>query len=369
MECIVPLSEKTTLLGTNNGLYAFDLEFQPSSKLAATQLSSVIFRINGTEKGAELQNDAGGITRFPHNLHSLSFSFSAPGFQDKFNIEYSYWLEGAEREWSEWSGGAEKEYALLPPGRYSFHAKAQSLLGERAEEVVYDFEVLPAWYASRWAILFYIVSGATLIVLLGLVMRRRVTRENEKKLEEEKKKRKVLELEIQRIKLQQEKEAIKKDKDLLEEDVIHKSKELANYTMLLVKKRELLSLMHDELRDLKDSVKNDAGRLKIRDLIKKINTNLQDEEHIKVFEANFERVHHEFFSQLKINFPDLTPKEQQLCAFVKMNLTNKEIASILNISVRGVETARYRLRKRLGMNQDEDMGHFFEKLYVPSAAE
>ena len=369
MECIVPLNDKITLLGTNNGLYAFDLEYLPSSTLAATQLSSVIYRIGGVEKGAELDNDAAEVARFPHDLHSLSFSFSAPGFQDKFNIEYSYWLEGAEREWSPWSAGSEKEYALLPPGRYAFHAKAQSLLGEKAEEAVYHFQVMPAWYASRWAILFYIISGTALIVFLGSLMRHRTIRENEKKLEEEKKKRKVLELELQRIKLQREKEAIKKDKDLLEEDVIYKSKELANYTMLLVKKRDLLNLMHDELKELKDSVKNDAGRLKIREMIKRINTNLQDEEHIKVFEANFERVHQEFFMQLKSNFPDLTPKEQQLCAFVKMNLTNKEIASILNISVRGVETARYRLRKRLGMNQDEDMSQFLEKLYVSTSAD
>jgi AraC family chitin signaling transcriptional activator len=98
-------------------------------------------------------------------------------------------------------------------------------------------------------------------------------------------------------------------------------------------------------------------------LIKRINTNLQDEEHIKVFEANFERVHYEFFNELKAYFPDLTQKELRLCAFVRMNLTNKEIASILNISVRGVETARYRLRKRLSLNHEEDMAEFLEKLY------
>jgi DNA-binding CsgD family transcriptional regulator len=74
-------------------------------------------------------------------------------------------------------------------------------------------------------------------------------------------------------------------------------------------------------------------------------------------------VHHEFFTELKAFFPDLTQKELRLCAFVRMNLTNKEIASILNISVRGVETARYRLRKRLSLNHEEDMAEFLEKLY------
>ncbi|HYG20523.1 MAG TPA: LuxR C-terminal-related transcriptional regulator, partial [Ohtaekwangia sp.] len=152
------------------------------------------------------------------------------------------------------------------------------------------------------------------------------------------------------------------DKDLLEEDVIHKSKELANYTMLLVKKRELLSEIQDELKGVKESLRSDAARQKLRELLKKISANLADEEHLQVFEANFERVHHEFFTGLKTTFPDLTQKELRLCAFVRMNLTNKEIASILNISVRGVETARYRLRKRLSLNHEEDMAGFLEKL-------
>ena len=81
---------------------------------------------------------------------------------------------------------------------------------------------------------------------------------------------------------------------------------------------------------------------------------------IKVFEANFERVHHEFFNELKERYPDLTSKELRLCALVKMNLTNKEIAPIMNISIRGIETARYRLRKRLSIH--DDMVEFLEKL-------
>ncbi|HTJ49920.1 MAG TPA: LuxR C-terminal-related transcriptional regulator, partial [Cyclobacteriaceae bacterium] len=207
-----------------------------------------------------------------------------------------------------------------------------------------------------------------LISLIGirttiLLVKRKIHKEKTKTINEEKEKRKVLELELQHIKLEREKEEIKKDKDLLEEDVIHKSKELANYTMLLVKKRELLTEIHDEIKELRDLVKNDVSRQKMRDLIKKINFNLESEEHLQIFEANFERVHNEFFTQLKTNFPDLTQKELRLCAFVRMNLANKEIASILNISVRGVETARYRLRKRLSLTHDEDMVSFLEKLF------
>src|SRR5690606_1593927 len=211
-----------------------------------------------------------------------------------------------------WNTVSRKEYSLLPAGAYVFHVRARSQLGEFADEAVYRFEILPAWYSSRWAVSLYVISGLGVLAFAAFFVDRRMRLENAKKLEEEKKKRRVLELELQRIRLLQEKDAIKKDKDQLEEDVIYKSKELANYTMLLVRKRDLLTHMHDELKELREVVKNESGRQLIRDLIKKINMNLQDEEHIKVFEANFERVHHEFFAQLKANFPDLTAKELQL---------------------------------------------------------
>jgi AraC family transcriptional regulator, chitin signaling transcriptional activator len=363
MECIVPVSDKTVLLGTNTGLYAFDLAYTGSPREVATRISSVSFKHKEKDLFSPLVTSRDQRQRFPYTTSGIDFQFSAPGFQDKLNIQYSYWLEGAEQGWSTWTDQSSREYSLLRAGKYTFHVKARSLLGEKAQEAVYHFQILPAWYQTRWAIALYFIVGIAALGVSFTLVKRRIRKEKDKTMAEEKEKRKVLELELERMKLEREKEEIKKDKDLLEEDVIHKSKELANYTMLLVKKRELLNAMHDELKELKESVKNDASRQKLRDLIKKINVNLQDEEHIKVFEANFERVHHEFFTQLKAAFPDLTPKELQLCAFVRMNLTNKEIASILNISVRGVETARYRLRKRLCMTQEDDMGQFLEKLY------
>ncbi|HYF69532.1 MAG TPA: triple tyrosine motif-containing protein, partial [Ohtaekwangia sp.] len=361
MECIVPFDDQLVFLGTNTGLYAFDLNYNQNIQTVPVLFSVIAYKHGQHKVNLPLQDTE--AQRLPYQTNTIEFRFSVPAFQDKLSIQYSYWLEGAEESWSAWQEGPYKEFSLLPPGHYAFHVKARSLLGEKSAEAVYEFYILPAWYQTRLAIFFYCIAAIALLACMVYLVKRRINKEKEKTRLEEIEKRKVLELELERIKLSREKEEIKKDKDLLEEDVIYKSKELANYTMLLVKKRELLSTIHDELKELKETVRNDASRQIVRDLIKKVNTNLQNEEHLKVFEANFERVHHEFFSQLKSTFPDLTPKELQLCAFVRMNLTNKEIASILNISVRGVETARYRLRKRLGMTQEDDMGRFLEKLY------
>jgi AraC family chitin signaling transcriptional activator len=363
MECIVPLTTKNILIGTNTGLYAFDLAYNAAAREAKTIINSVNAKQSSDENPTALKLTAGGNEKLPYRTTGVIFNFSAPEFQNKSSVQYSYMMEGVDTRWSAWSESPFKEYSLLRAGRYVFRVKARSLLGEKATEAVYNFQILPAWYQSIWAIIVYVVTGVGIVVLMIILVERRIRKEKEKTRQEEREKRRVLELEIERMKLAGEKAKILKDKEQLEEDIIYKSKELVNYTMLLVKKRELLTEMHDDLKALKEVVKNDTSRQTVRDLLKKINTNLQSEEHIKVFEANFERVHHEFFAQLKANFQDLTQKELQLCAFVRMNLTNKEIASILNISVRGIETARYRLRKRLGMSHEEDMAEFLEKLH------
>jgi AraC family chitin signaling transcriptional activator len=365
MECIVPVNDNNVLIGTREGLFSFDLAYNPSRKDARTMIARVTYK-EGDNEVAVPVNSSANKQKFPHSTTSVRFNFSVPGFDDKMNIQYSYRMDGISENWSPWQETPFQEYTLLRPGNYVFHVKARSLLGEKAGEATYSLQLIPVWYKTNVAYLIYALVSLLLIAMIVRLIQRRIDYVRKKTIAEEEEKRKVLQLEIDHIKLEREREQMMKDKELLEEDIIFKSKELANYTMLLVKKRELLSEMSEDLKALKEVVRNDQARQGVRELQRKINVNLQSEEHLKVFEANFERVHSDFFAQLKNNFPDLTQKELQLCAFVKMNLTNKEIASILNLSVRGIETARYRLRKRLGITHEQDMVDFLDKLYSSS---
>ena len=82
------------------------------------------------------------------------------------------------------------------------------------------------------------------------------------------------------------------------------------------------------------------------------------------FRIYFEQVHHRFFQELQARFKDLTAKELRLCALMKLNLSSKEIATILGISVNSVKMARYRMRKKIGVNSETDLTCFminFEK--------
>jgi AraC family transcriptional regulator, chitin signaling transcriptional activator len=363
LECIYPLSSTRVLMGTNMGLHYFDLASAVSNRKAKTLITSVGFKEGKNDIACPLNQDRSHPYQLAHKVSTITFNFSAPDVQQRANVQYSSMLEGIDGGWSAWQKSSVKEYSILRPGKYAFHVKAQTLAGEQADEAVYYFEILPVWYQTGWAILIYFVIGVAVVMLIVGWMRNKIQREQEKTRKEEEQKRNVLELIIERIKLERENSEIKKDKGQLEQDIQQKSKELANHTTLLIKKRELLTDLHEELKSLMDLVKNDPSRQKVRELIRRINIDQRDEEHIRVFESNFEKVHFEFFEELKAYFPDLTQKELHLCAFIRMNLGNKEIALIQNITVRGVETARYRIRKKLNLKPEEDMVEFFQKLH------
>ncbi|MCE1202899.1 MAG: LuxR C-terminal-related transcriptional regulator, partial [Bacteroidia bacterium] len=90
-------------------------------------------------------------------------------------------------------------------------------------------------------------------------------------------------------------------------------------------------------------------------LVGRINRELKNERFQKLFDETFDQVHDDFLTRLKDLHPELTPRELRLCAFLRMNLSTKEIAPLMNISVRGVEIGRYRLRKKLNLERDENL--------------
>ena len=86
-------------------------------------------------------------------------------------------------------------------------------------------------------------------------------------------------------------------------------------------------------------------------MVRKINKEIDNENQWKIFETQFENVHEEFLKRLKTTYPDLTPRELKLCAYLRMNNSSKEISLLMNISTRGVEISRYRLRKKLNLSE------------------
>ncbi len=158
--------------------------------------------------------------------------------------------------------------------------------------------------------------------------------------------------------LEAEKEIIRLRNEKLREQMVMKDKELANSTLDMIQKNKLLTKIKNDLKKISSPTMDQESKNNIHILSKKINRELDTEKQWEVFETHFENVHEAFLKRLKTQFPDLSPRELKLCAYLRMNISSKEIAVLMNISTRGVEISRYRLRKKLSLIRNENLTDF-----------
>ena len=142
------------------------------------------------------------------------------------------------------------------------------------------------------------------------------------------------------------------EKSKVEAELAFKKKELTTHALHLAKKNEVLEGLKQKAKELKANESDQKG---YQQLIRTIDFDLQDDNNWKNFAKYFEEVHKDFNENIKRKYPQLTSNELRLLALLKMNLTSKEIASILNISSEGIKKARYRLRKKLDITTEESL--------------
>jgi len=155
-----------------------------------------------------------------------------------------------------------------------------------------------------------------------------------------------------------EQEIIKLQNENLQAEISHKNIQLADSTMAIIKKNELLIEIKEELDNQRNKLGQEYPQRYFERLLSLINKNISNDNDWNVFEQLFDQAHENFFKRLKTAYPDLTQSDLKLCAYLKLNLSSKEIAPLLNISFRGVETRRYRLRQRLSLDSDNNLVEF-----------
>ena len=296
---------------------------------------------------------------FPFKGNAFRFIYTSPTYDNPGNIEYSYKLSGFAESWSEWSNSFTNEYTNLPHGDFVFMVKARNQLG--VESHLTDqiaFSVLPPWYRSSLAYFMYLILSVLLVILIVWFIYLRIEVSKRKDRLKHMQAYRQKEQEYMRNALIDEKKIINLKNEKLRSEMIHRDKELANQTMDLIRKNQFLQNIKEELLKLKkpghDSLLND----KIVTLIAKIDKDLDHNKQWEVFESAFDEVHEDFLNRLKNAFPNLTPKELRLCAYLRLNISSKEIAPLMNISVRGVEICRYRVRKKLDIDRETNMTSF-----------
>lgn len=353
-ENIYPMDDNNIIIGGEKGFYHVDFEkYKQNKNLLKTQLRTVhaIGKSDSTLFGGYL---APSKTAMPYNMNSMHFEYSAIRYGQQSNIEYSYFLKGFDKIWSAWSAKPEKDYTNLPAGDYIFQVKARNNLGNESVVSNYNFTILPPWYQTKWAYLIYFFLFAALIIWLYIWQRKKFLKQKEKYEEEQKQLQYLHQLELEK----NEKEIVKLKNEKLEAEIEHKNSELANSAMHLVQKREMLGKIHDDLNTLLKKMNNEQISGDFKKLLKILNEDNKMDNNWEQFAHHFDKVHSNFLVVLKNRHPDLSANELKLCAYLRMNLSSKEIAQLMNISIRGVEIGRYRLRKKLGLSKETSLFEF-----------
>lgn len=371
-EFLYPVNEYNIFMGGEKGFYhinyekykqhAADLRVQVRTVRIINTKDSLLFGGYFKDVNEQQQQDEASVPNVANKWKTIRIEFSSPLFGLQPNLEYSYRLKGFDKNWSEWNKRTEKEYTNLPPGKYSFEVKVRNNLGNESAVAVYAFDMLPPWYETTWAYLLYILLFAAGIYTIYKWQLKKF-KEQQKKHEEEQKRLQYIH-ELERSKTETELIALRNEK--LEVEINFKNSELASSAMHLVKKGELLTKIKAELSHVMKSMDNQQAANELKKMIKTLSEDDQMDQEWENFTKHFDKVHSDFVVSLKEKHPSITGNEIKLCAYLRMNLSTKEIAQLMNISVRGVEISRYRLRKKLGIASEVSLFDYLISLHSES---
>lgn len=359
-ELVYAADKGNVFIGTEKGFIHFD----PTMEVTADFPFGIIIRrvtsiteTDSTVHWGGRQVDAQSIPEYHHKLNDFRFDFTAPYFEQNSHLLYRFRLEGFDKDWSEWTTRTDKEYTNLSHGTYTFAVQARNAYAVLSDEASFCFRVLPPWWATLYAkVAYVIISILALLAFIAFVRKREKRKTEAFKLEQQQnlhRKEALFKKEVEKS----EAELISLRNEKLKADVSHKTSQLASATMHLVQKTEMLMKLKNDLTKLSGESTADLKR-KILQITRAIDSDIQLDNNWEQFEIYFDQVHENFFKRLRQKHPELTPKDQKLCAYLRMNLSTKEIAPLLNISVRGVEISRYRVRKKLGLESDTNLVEF-----------
>ena len=331
-ENISGLNDDSYLLGIANGYIRFENPESLNQEIGIKINQIEVSALDSREESISLSRNG----QFDFEKNNITFLYSTPVHEKFLLPEYSYRLVGLSEGWSDWNKNSSITFKNLNFGDYRFEVRAK--VGDQiTEPVSYDFEIDRPAYLSTLALMgYFLLFIALLILLLQLNKRyhRRKIAENERAL-----KVKNLEAEQEIIKLQNEK---------LEQDMTNKNRELAVSTMSLIKKNEFLTSIREQLKDEEESSN-------IKSVIKTIDKDINEEDNWKFFKKAFNNADKDFLKKMKDKHPELTSSDLKLCAYLRLNLSSKEIAPLLNISVKSVEIKRYRLRKKMDLDRNVNL--------------
>lgn len=336
-ENIAPVQEGEYLYGTASGYIRIDLNdihYQDHN----LQINQVL--VSSSKNDNNYRNvDATLKGEFNNQENNLQIYYSVPKYNKYQKVQYQYKLEGLYNDWSQWSTESNEYFENLPFGTYTFYVRSRIGNKWSSNTESFSFTISPPWYLTTTALLLYVLFIGLFSVFMHHVYKRYYKKQREKLLL-----KKQRELELKELENKEQLTRFRNDK--LRQDIENKNRELGISTMNLIKKNEFLNNLKKELKKDNSNVKQ---------VIRIIDKNLNNTDDWQLFEEAFNNADKDFLKKIKEKHPELTSNDLRLCTYLRLNLSSKEIAPLLNISPRSVEVKRYRLRKKMNLAHESNL--------------
>jgi ligand-binding sensor domain-containing protein/DNA-binding CsgD family transcriptional regulator len=369
LENITILKNNQVIFGAKDGFIHYDPVMRVNRKPI---FKTLIRRVTSTNDGDsvlfygnyvrndtivdEQQNVNQPDLTYSHN--SVNFTFAATSYEGDADLVYQYYLDNYEKTWADWNKKTQKEYTNLKEGHYVFHVRAKNINGEISPEASFEFHIYPPWFRSIWAYSFYGLSVMALLFTGFNILDRKYQREQKIMAQKQEEELVQKENELSKLSQKSHEEISRLQNEKLESELQHMNNELATSTMHLLNKNEFITSIKNNLGHIIKKSSNEEVRKELHQITKDIENNISADSDWEQFQFHFDRVHGDFSNRFKAAFPALSPQDIKLSAYLRMNLSTKEIAQLLNISVRGVEISRYRLRKKLSLDRNRNLQDF-----------
>ncbi|MFD0834881.1 triple tyrosine motif-containing protein [Mariniflexile aquimaris] len=347
-------NQNNIFIGTTNGLARFDSKFNSSFKdkpkvyiRSFSYAQDTIIHGNPKDKKREYI--------MPYAQNNVKFTFSAPEFENSQNLTFAYQLYPFDKNWSNWSNTYIKEYTNLREGNYIMKIKVRNSFGKESDVYSLNFTVKPPWYRHYLAYVAYILLLAFIIYLVSVMVKMRYRKREYYKTIEQRKIYLEKESKIRKEQYLLEKEIEKLNRDKLQTKLRAKDKELVTNSLQVAKKNKILNNIIQKLKTMEIESVNENTKVQFNALKKNIAKEIKADNSWKDLEKHIKNVHFDFLKRLKEKHADITPRELDLSTYLLINMSTKEISEVMNISNKGVELARYRLRKKLGLKRKENL--------------
>ena len=354
------INKNSFAIGIDNGIifHEFNSKIKKPVKSSLTLKSLKFISATDTIIGTITGNSE---LKIPNSYNYLKIKVALPNVPLSNSKQFQYKLKGLEDFWSAWIYDTEINFPGLTAGDYVLQLRV-SKENSLSQNIEIPFHILYPWYISNTAKIIYILS----FLFIFISYRSFLQRKNEKYV----KRLKLLEnqkRERQKAKFELDKLGIDKELLLLKEENLNleikkKNAALASSTLNNIKKNELLADLVIDIKKIDKELVNSSLHFPVKKVIKKINNHLLDKEDWLTFQLHFTNTHAKFFQNLQEKHPELSSNEIKLSAYLKLNLSTKEIASLMNVAITSVEQSRYRLRKKINLDKDVNLVNYIQKI-------